>query len=107
MRAVIHNFRKELNMKFFTASLFSVLLLASSAMAFDIPSASSLDPKQAKLKTCMLQEAQQSLAKVTLTKDNIETQAAKIAASCATKSALKNDAATVQLATTVIKGLLK
>ncbi len=94
-------------MKIITASLLSVMLITSTAMAFDLPSAGSLDPKQAKLKTCMLQEAQQALAKGTLTKDNIETQAAKIAASCATKSALKNDAATVQLATTVIKGLLK
>lgn len=94
-------------MKIFTVSLFSAMLLASSAMAFGIPSAASLDPKEAKLKTCMLQEAQQALAKGTLNKDNIESQAAKIAASCATKTAVKNDSATVQLATTVIKGLLK
>lgn len=100
-------FRKELDMKIFTATLFSALLLTSSAMAFELPSVGSLDPKQAKLKTCMLQEAQQALTKGTLTKDNIETQATKIAASCATKSALKNDTATVQLATTVIKELLK
>jgi len=94
-------------MKIITASLLSIMLLTSTAMAFDMPSAGFLDSNQAKLKTCMLQEAQQALAKGALTKDNIETQAAKIAASCATKSALKNDAATVQLATTVIKGLLK
>ncbi|MBQ8677392.1 MAG: hypothetical protein IJ529_02845 [Alphaproteobacteria bacterium] len=93
-------------MKIITASILAAMLTANTAMAFDIPSIASLDPKQATLKTCMLQEAQQALTKGTLTKDNIETQAAKIAASCATKSALKNDSATVQLAINVIKGLM-
>ena len=94
-------------MKIFTASLFSVMLLANSAMAFSLPSTASLDPKEAKLKACMLQEAEQNLAAGTLTKDNIDSQAVKIAASCATKAAIKPDASTVQLAATVIKGLLK
>ena len=92
-------------MKIFTASLFSVMLLANSAMAFSLPSTASLDPKETKLKVCMLQEAEQNLAAGTLTKDNIE--AVKIAASCATKAAIKHDDSTVQLAATVIKGLLK
>lgn len=94
-------------MKTLIVSFFSIMLLANSAMAFSIPSADSLNLKETKMKACMLQEAQQSLAKGTLTKDNIETQAAKIAASCATKQAVKQDAETVQLATTVIKSLLK
>lgn len=94
-------------MKIFTMSLLSAVLLLTSAMAFDLPSAPSLDTKEAQMKACMLQEAQQALSKGTLTKDNIETQAAKIAASCAAKAAVKNDAAKIQLATTVIKGLLK
>ena len=55
----------------------------------------------------MLQEAEQNLAAGTLTKDNIDSQAVKIAASCATKAAIKHDDSTVQLAATVIKGLLK
>lgn len=92
-------------MKTFAMSLLTMTLLTSSAMAFTIPSA--VNPNEAKLKTCMLQEAQQELAKGTLTKDNIDSQAAKIAASCATKAAVKNDAATLQLATVVIKGLVK
>lgn len=62
-------------MKIFTASLFSVMLLANSAMAFSLPSTASLDPKEAKLKVCMLQEAEQNLAAGTLTKDNIDAQA--------------------------------
>lgn len=90
-------------MKIFTASLFSVMLLANSAMAFSLPSTASLDPKETKLKVCMLQ----NLAAGTLTKDNIDAQAVKIAASCATKAAIKHDDSTVQLAATVIKGLLK
>ena len=94
-------------MKIFTASLFSVMLLANSAMAFSLPSTASLDPKETKLKVCMLQEAEQNLAAGTLTKDNIDAQAVKIAASCATKAAIKHDDSTDQLAATVIKGLLK
>ena len=94
-------------MKIFAVSLISAMIVTTSAMAFDIPSAPSLDTGEAKLKTCMMQEAQQALSKGTLTKDNIETQAAKIAASCAAKAPVKNDAAKIQLATTVIKGLLK
>ena len=94
-------------MKIITASLLSVILLTNAAMAFSLPSAGSLDPKQAKLKTCMLQEAQKALDKGSLTKANIDEQAAKIAASCAAKSALKNDDATAKLAVIVIKGLLK
>ena len=94
-------------MKIFTVSLFSAILLASSAMAFGIPSDASLDPKDAKLKACMSQEAQKALANGTLTKDNIESQATKIAQSCATKATVKSDNTTVQLATTVIKGLMK
>lgn len=84
-----------------------LMLLATSAMAFGIPSAASLDPKETKLKTCMLQEAQRALANGTLTKDNVESQAVKVAKSCATKTAIKSDNTTVQLATTVIKELLK
>lgn len=83
------------------------MLLANSAMAFTIPSADSFNSKETQMKACMLQEAQQALAKGTLSKDNIDSQAAKIAASCAAKAAVKNDAATIQLATVVIKGLLK
>lgn len=94
-------------MKIITASFFSIILLTGTAMAFGLPSVGSLDVNQAKLKTCMLEQAQQALAGGTLTKDNVETQAVEIAKSCATKSALKNDAATVKLATTVIKSLMK
>lgn len=94
-------------MKIFAVSLISAMIVTTSVMAFDIPSAPSLDTGEAKLKTCMMQEAQQALAKGTLTKENIDSQAAKIAASCATKTAVKHDASTVQLAATVIKGLMK
>lgn len=91
-------------MKNFITSVFAIVLFTSSAMAFNLP---SVDSKEAKLKACMLQEAKQALVKGTLNKDNIETQATTIAASCAAKSALKNDPATVELATTVIKSVLK
>ena len=94
-------------MKIFTISLFSTMLLTATAMAFDLPSAPSLDTKEAQMKACMLQEAQQALTKGTLTKDNVDSQAAQIAASCASKNAVSSNPATVQLATTVIKGLLK
>lgn len=83
------------------------MLLANSASAFTLPSPSAFDPKETKMKTCILQEAEQALTKGILTKDNIDTQASKIAASCAVKNAVKNDNATVVLATTIIKGLLK
>ena len=94
-------------MKIFTISLFSTMFLTAAAMAFDLPSAPSIDTKEAQMKACMLQEAQQALAKGALTKDNVDTQAAQIAASCASKNAVSNNSATIQLATTVIKGLLK
>lgn len=99
--------RKELIMRIFAVSLISAIIVATSAMAFDLPSVPSLDSGETKLKACMLQEAQQALEKGTLTKDNIDSQAAKIATSCATKAAIKQDSSTVQLAVTVIKGLLK
>lgn len=94
-------------MKTFTVSLLSTMLLASAAMALSLPGADSINPNEAKLKTCIAQEAQAALVKGVLTKDNIDNQAAKIAANCATKAAVKNDSATLNLATTVIKGLLK
>ena len=94
-------------MKIFTVSLLSAMVLTTSAMAISLPSVNSINPNETKLKACMLQQAQDSLSKGTLNKDNMEAQAAKIAASCAAKNALKNDDATVQLSIAVIKTLLK
>lgn len=94
-------------MKTYTAALLALLLSTSAAKAFSIPSVGSFDSKETQLKACMVQEAQQALLNGTLTKNNIDSQAVKIATSCATKVSVKQDDASVQLATTVIKGLLK
>ncbi len=93
-------------MKIFTLSLLLAVSLTTSAMAFSIPT-TTLNPKNVKLKTCMLQEAKQALEKGVLKKDNIQAEATKIATTCAAQVALKVDNTTVELATTVIKGLLK
>ena len=94
-------------MKTFTVSLLSTMLLTSAAMALSLPGADSINPNEAKLKTCIAQEAQAALVKGVLTKDNIDNQAAKIAANCATKAAVKSDPTTVKLATKIIRDLLK
>ena len=94
-------------MKKFATSFLFTMLLSGSVLAFTLPSPSVIDPKETKMKTCILQEAKQAFAQGALTKDNIDAQATKIAASCAAKTAIKNDAATVQLATTIIKSILK
>ena len=94
-------------MKKFSIIFLTSMLVAANAMAFDLPSVPSADAKEAQMKSCIMQEAQQALTKGTLSKDNIDSQAAKIAASCATKLAVTSDNATVQTAITVIKNLLK
>ncbi len=91
-------------MKIWTIALLASLVCSTSAMAFSLP---KVDSNQAKLNTCITQEAQQALVKGSLTKANIDKQAEKIAAVCATKLALKNDPATTQLAVTIISGLVK
>jgi adenylosuccinate lyase len=91
-------------MKIWTIALLASLVCSTSAMAFSLP---KVDSNQAKLNACITQEAQQALVKGTLTKANIDKQAEKIAATCATKLALKNDPATTQLAVTIINGLVK
>ena len=94
-------------MKIFTLTLLLAVSLTTSAMAFSIPTTTTLNPKNVKLKTCMLQEAKQALEKGILKKDNIEAEATKIATTCAAQVALKVDNTTIELATTVIKSLLK
>lgn len=91
-------------MKILTIALLASLAYSTSAMAFSLP---KVDSNQAKLNACITQEAQQALVKGTLTKANIDKQAEKIAATCATKLALKNNPATTQLAVTIINGLVK
>lgn len=91
-------------MKIWTIALLASLAYSTSAMAFSLP---KVDSNQAKLNACITQEAQQALAKGSLTKANIDKQAEKIATTCATKLALKNDPATTQLAVTIISGLVK
>ena len=94
-------------MKTFTISLIMAMSLATSSMAFSLPAVDSLDAKDAKLKACMLQEAQKALANGSLTKATVDKQATLIAETCATASAIKSNPETVQLAVTVINGLLK
>lgn len=94
-------------MKISTLLVLSLILLTNSAQAFSLPTSDSLNTNESQLKTCILQEAKNALTAGILTKDNINSQAAKIAAACATKATVKNDTSTLQLATTIINGLLK
>lgn len=94
-------------MKVLQIFIVTTFFLANSALAFNIPTPTSINPDETKLKACILQEAQQALIKGTLTKDNLNDQATKIAAACATKNAIKQDDNTVKLAVVVINSLLK
>lgn len=91
-------------MRTLTLTALFTLILSASAMAFSLP---KVDGGQVNLNACLLQEAKQSLAKGTLTPENINEQAEAIAKVCAAKLALQNDSETVKLAVTVINNLLK
>ena len=92
--------------KFMVVSLVA-LTMATSAGAFSLPKA-DIGGDKVKLNKCLMEEGQKQLVAGKLTKDTIEPVAKDVAATCATKLALKgNNEATVKLATEVLKKLVK
>ncbi len=83
------------------------LTMATSAGAFSLPKA-DIGGDKIKLNKCLMEEGQKQLLAGNLRKDTIEPVAKDVAATCATKLALKgNNAETVKLATEMLKNLVK
>ena len=92
--------------KFMVVSLLA-LTMATSAGAFSLPKA-DVGGDKIKLNKCLMEEGQKQLLAGKLTKDTIEPVAKDVAATCATKLALKgSNEETVKLAAEVLKKLVK
>ena len=94
-------------MKKFVAITLLALTVTTSASALSLPKA-DMNADKVKLNKCLMEEGQRQLLAGKLTKDTVSTVAKDVAKTCTTKLALKgNDAETVQLATEVLKKLVK
>lgn len=94
-------------MKKLLALCFIALTVSTNAGAFSLPKA-DIDGNKIKLNKCLAEEGQKQLIAGKLTKANIDAVAKDIATICATKLALNtNDTATVELATEVLKKIVK
>ena len=83
------------------------LTMATSAGAFSLPKA-DVGGDKIKLNKCLMEEGQKQLLAGKLTKNTIEPVAKDVAATCATKLALKgSNEETVKLAAEVLKKLVK
>jgi len=88
-------------------ALMALTVATTSAEAFSLSKAVGGKDK-IKMNKCLMEEAQEKLAKGEVNKDNVETVAEEIAISCAAKVATKNDkAGNIKMAIKVLKTILE
>ena len=93
--------------KLFLTGLFALALAVSSANALSLKKP-DLGSDKVKLNKCLMDEGKAQLLSGNLTQANIKEVAKEISKICATKLALQDtDPATIELATTILQGLVK